>query len=95
MRDEALAWRPRPQAAVHHPFLDERSRRRLAAPTEHVKFGLDTEFRADRAYANWFWGFTPSCVTAMLKTVGFEVLEMHPYRHAVCLVCAAPGHVAG
>ncbi len=76
-----------PQLAVYYPFLDTRFHRRLVRRIDHARAGLDTAFRRDWVYANWFWGLTPSCVQAMLRTVGFEVQEVHTWRRAVCVVC--------
>jgi len=76
-----------PQLAVYYPFLDARFHRRLLRRIDHARVGLDTAFRRDWPYANWFWGLTPSCVQAMLRTVGFEVQEVHTWRGAVCIVC--------
>jgi SAM-dependent methyltransferase len=77
-----------PQVAVYYPFLDARFHRTLVRRTDHTKFGLDTAFRHDWRYANWFWGLTPSCVRAMLATTGFDTLEVYTWRSAVCIVCA-------
>lgn len=76
-----------PQAAVFLPFLDAASRRALTFTTPHAKIGLDTGFAPDQRYENWFWGFSPSCVAAMVRAAAFDVLETYPYRRAVCLVC--------
>ncbi len=75
-----------PQTAVYYPFLDARARGRMTYRTPHLKVGLDTAMRDDWLYANWFWGLTPSCVQAMLRTAGFEPFEVHHFRHAVCVV---------
>jgi len=77
-----------PQLALYYPFLDARFHRKLVPRIDWVKFGLDTTFRHDWYYANWFWGLTPSCAQAMLRTVGFEVQEVHNWRRALCVVCA-------
>jgi len=76
-----------PQLAVYYPLLDARFHRKLVRRIAGVKFGLDTAFRHDWYYANWFWGFTPSCIRAMLATVGFETLEVYTWRRAACFVC--------
>ena len=77
-----------PQVAVYYPFLDARFHGMLVGHLDHPRFGLDTTFRHDWPYANWFWGLTPSCVRAMLATTGFETLEVYTWRSAVCIVCA-------
>jgi SAM-dependent methyltransferase len=87
----AIPERAVPQAAVFLPYLDAAGRRALNYATPDAKVGLDTEFVPDWGYANWFWGFTPSCVVAMVRTTGFEVLEEHVYPQAVCVVCRPAG----
>jgi SAM-dependent methyltransferase len=77
----------RPQVAVFLPFLDAASRRALSYRGPGVKIGLDTPYDPTGSYANFFWGFSPSCIDAMLRTAGFDVLETHPYRYAVTFVC--------
>lgn len=76
-----------PQTAVYLPHLDAHARAALRHPTNGVKIGIDTAFDAEGGYANWFWGFAPSCVESMVRTAGFEVRERYGYRHALCLVC--------
>lgn len=82
-----------PQAAVFLPFLDQRSRARLAARGTARRIGLDTEFDPGVDYSNWFWLLTPSCIEAMLGLVGFEVEERHVFRRAACFVCAVSAEV--
>lgn len=82
-----IAEQVAPQSAVFLPYLDERARRALQYATHGVKIGMDTPFDPQASYANWFWGFAPSCVEAMARTAGFEVLERYRYRRALCLVC--------
>ncbi|MFN8542899.1 MAG: class I SAM-dependent methyltransferase [Candidatus Binatia bacterium] len=76
-----------PQAAVFYPLLGAAARRRLSYVTPWRKIGLDSAFDADAGYANWFWGFTPSCLVAMAKVAGFTVVDCHRWRHATVLVC--------
>jgi SAM-dependent methyltransferase len=75
-----------PNTAVFLPFLPDAARRRLAYRTRYAKVGLDTPVDVAASYANWFWGFSPSVVEAMCRTVGFGTVERHEYRHAVCFV---------
>jgi hypothetical protein len=81
--------REAPQAAVFVPFLDAATRARLTGTIPGRKIGLDTEFESATDYANWFWLFTPSCVEAMLRLVGFDVVERHVFGRAACFVCTA------
>jgi len=82
-----IAEQESPQAAVFLPFLERREAKALSFSPEGVKVGVDTAFSRDQPYANWFWGFSPSAVGAMLRAVGFEVREQHDFRRAVCFVC--------
>ena len=81
----------RPQAAIYYPHLPDRARGVLTyrTPPGYDKIGLDTEYRAEWDYANYFWGLTPSCVEALVTTAGFRVVERHRWRHALCVVCRA------
>jgi SAM-dependent methyltransferase len=76
-----------PQSAVFFPHLAARARGALRYATGDVKIGLDTAYDGEAGYANWFWGFTPSCVDAMVRVAGFEVRQRFAYRRALCLVC--------
>ncbi len=76
------------QAAFFLPWMDASSRERLSYPTGNAKRGLDTEFRPEKGYGNWFWAFTPSCVRAMARFAGFGELEFHHWGRLVCLVAA-------
>jgi SAM-dependent methyltransferase len=77
-----------PHGAIYYPFLDERARRALTYRTPHPKIGLDTDYRPEWDYSNFFWGLTPSCIDAMLQTVGFRVVERFKWRHSLCVVCS-------
>jgi hypothetical protein len=37
--------------------------------------GITTPFEPAQGYSNWFWGMSPSCVTALLETAGFRVVH--------------------
>jgi hypothetical protein len=77
-----------PQGAVFFPFLDDRGRQRYNYPTpDRAKVGLDREFVPEWGYANYYWGFTPSCAVAMLKLAGFRVAERFLWRRGACFLC--------
>jgi hypothetical protein len=76
----------RPQTAIFLPYLDERSRHAVRFGSA-LKIGLHTPYDPAESYANWFWGFAPSCVEAMTRAADFEITERYPHRHAICLVC--------
>lgn len=78
-----------PHGAIYYPYLDTTARRALGyhTPPTHPKIGLDTEFRPEEGYSNYFWGLSPSCLEAMVRTAGFRVEERYRWRRAACLVC--------
>jgi SAM-dependent methyltransferase len=70
------------QACLYYPEHSEAARREwLNTFGEEGRrcLGLSAPFdrSAGMAYANFWFGFSPSAVTAMLRTAGFEVLDRH------------------
>jgi len=67
------------QGCVFYPGLSERQRAPYAAVAPPNAIGLTTPFdpTPERAYANYWWGITPSALRAMVATIGFEVVEAH------------------
>lgn len=63
-------------ACVFYPALGKRERRALSGVTGGPAVGLTTPFDRAQGYGNWFWGITPSALDGMLRTTGFEPLEM-------------------
>ncbi|MCW5891247.1 MAG: methyltransferase domain-containing protein [bacterium] len=83
-----ISERRAPQGAVFFPFLDDRGRRFYNYSTPgRAKVGLDREFVPEWGYANYYWGFTPSCAIAMLRLAGFRVLEQFLWRRGACFLC--------
>ena len=82
---------PIAQTAIFLPLLDDAARQRLGYTTPHVKRGVDTPFAPEKGYGNWFWGFAPSCVRAMLGIAGFDIVESHEAARAVFAVCRPRG----
>jgi SAM-dependent methyltransferase len=81
-----------PQSAILLPFLDDETRRRHAFPRQRGrKIGLDSDFEADKGYANWFWLPTPSCVVAMARLAGFAVEACHVHRRVTTVVARPDG----
>jgi SAM-dependent methyltransferase len=80
-----------PQGAIYYPHLSPEARRVLTyrTPPEYQKTGLDTEYRPDWDYSNYFWGLSPSAVEALLQSAGFTVVERYRWRRALCVVCRA------
>jgi len=65
--------------AVFFPGLGESERRaydRAFTATSGIRtprLGLTTPFDHEQHYGNWWWGLTPSAISAMLEHAGFEV----------------------
>jgi SAM-dependent methyltransferase len=77
-----------PQSAVFLPFLDPAVRARLAGVIVGPRRnGLDTAFDPLADYASWFWLLSPSGIEAMLRLVGFDLVERHVFEHDACFVC--------
>jgi Methyltransferase domain len=64
-----------PGAALFYPALDAAARKRFAARGVGGRTGLDTPFDPAAAYANWFWGLTPSALRGLLDVAGFDVVD--------------------
>ena len=86
--------RDAPQSAIFLPFLDHAAREALAYRTPHAKVGLDSDFDPDRGYGNWFWAMTPSCVQALVRSAGFEIVEAYPFLRVLTLVCRPAAEVS-
>ncbi len=80
-----------PHAAVFYPMLDAKSRRawNLSSLGLGRQVGISDAFQPEAGYGNWFWGMSPSCVTAMLAAAGFRVREQAEEGFAQTFVCEA------
>jgi len=67
------------QAAVYYPQLSEKDRRVWDASRCYggTRWAINIPYDPAVGYSNWFWGMTPSCITAMVETAGFRVDEVH------------------
>jgi hypothetical protein len=76
-------------AAIYYPYLSDRDRRLWGRPRPGVsaKIGITEPFDPDRGYGNFFWGFTPSCLVALLQTAGFRVDHRAHECFAKTVVC--------
>lgn len=79
-----------PNAAVYFPLLSPRDRRLwdLASLGVDRQVGITAGFEPAEGYGNWFWGLTPSCLTALLETAGFRVEHRAPEPFAQTYVCS-------
>ena len=78
-----------PQACVYYPHLDTAARAALARayPNRGAGvIGVGTAFDETpmKGHANFWWGITPSALEAMVRSAGFEVVEVwrnhaHPW----------------
>lgn len=71
--------------AVFYPYLDE-GQRRFWNQGEGA-LGVSTPYDAPQGYANWFWGFSASCLESMLRCAGFRVVERYGKGFLSCMVC--------
>jgi SAM-dependent methyltransferase len=80
-----------PNAAVYFPMLDDRGRALWNLKPLGVTYqaGISNEFRPAEGYGNWFWGLTPSCLEALLRTAGFRVEWRGTEAFAQTVVCSA------
>lgn len=78
-------------AAVYFPLLSDRSRSlwRLDRLGLAQQVGITDEFDPGEGYGNWFWGLSPSCLIALLRTAGFEVLHRFTEPFAQTVICRA------
>jgi SAM-dependent methyltransferase len=77
-------------AAVYFPMLDRPQRRlwELGRLGVSHQVGISGEgFDPAAGYGNWFWGLTPSCLTSLLRTAGFEVDWRFEEPFAQTLIC--------
>lgn len=76
-------------ADVYFPMLRSEDRRLwgLRSPGVDRQVGIACGFETDRGHGNWFWGLTPVCLEALLKTAGFLVEHRAPEAFGQILVC--------
>lgn len=65
-----------PGACVFYPALDERARAAYRRAPGGRALGVTEAFDASQGYGNWFWGITPSALSAMLDVAGFDVTDL-------------------
>lgn len=79
-------------AAVYYPYLSE-SQRKIWNIHQGSQLGISEPFDPSQGYGNWIWGFSSSCLEAMIKSSGFSILEKHYgkfYSYIVCKLSQAP-----
>ncbi len=79
--------------AVYWPHLPASERRMWQMPGLDCQMAISGPFDAADGYGNWFWGLTPSCVSGLLETAGFEVTyrAWEPFAHTfICRAVRAP-----
>ncbi len=78
-----------PGVAVYWPMLDERARKRwnLRSLGLDAQVGITGAFDPGQGYGNWFWGMTPSCLVALVRTAGFDVVRRETEAFAQTLIC--------
>lgn len=73
--------------AVFYPYLDA-GQRRIWNLGEGA-LGISTPYDPGQGYANWFWGFSYSCLESMLQCAGFRIIERYGLGYLSCVVCEA------
>ncbi|MCW3091604.1 MAG: hypothetical protein JWP81_2673 [Ferruginibacter sp.] len=78
-----------PNAAVFYPMLKPKDRQlwNLKSLGLMKQVGITEGFESDQGYGNWFWGLTPSCITSLLETAGFEVEKRFTEPFAQTFIC--------
>jgi 2-polyprenyl-3-methyl-5-hydroxy-6-metoxy-1,4-benzoquinol methylase len=78
-----------PNAAVFYPQLTPAARELWSLSSLGIacQFGIQTEFRPEEGYGNWFWGLTPTCLRSLVATAGFKVVRRFPEPFAQTLIC--------
>jgi SAM-dependent methyltransferase len=71
--------------AVFYPFLNKTQRKIYNLGVEQR--GITDPYNPESGYANWFWGFSPSCVESMLKCTGFEIKKRYLRPFQAFFVC--------
>lgn len=78
-----------PNAAVFYPMLKPQDRElyNLKSLGLMKQVGITDGFEADQGYGNWFWGLTPSCITSLLETAGFQIEFKFTEPFAQTFIC--------
>jgi hypothetical protein len=79
-----------PNAAIYFPMLKPNDRKlwNLSSLGVLNQVGITNAFVPEEGYGNWFWGLTPSCLTALLETAGFKVEWKFNEAFAQTYICA-------
>lgn len=77
--------------AVYWPYLPDRQRRLWSHHRLGVggQIGITSPFEPEAGYGNWFWGLTPSAVSALLETAGFRPVYRATEPWAQTFICEA------
>jgi hypothetical protein len=78
-----------PNAAVFYPMLKPEDRHlwNLKSLGLMKQVGITDAFESDQGYGNWFWGLTPSCITSLLETAGFQIEHHFTEPFAQTFIC--------
>jgi SAM-dependent methyltransferase len=76
-------------AAIYYPMLPARDRRLwdLSSLGVRGQVGINDAFAPTQGYANFFWGFTPSCLESLLQTAGFSIEQRAHEPFAQTVIC--------
>ncbi len=73
-------------AAVYYPYLSE-SQRKIWELHQGSQLAITEPFDPSQGYGNWIWGFSSSCLEAMIRSAGFSILERHYGKFYSFVVC--------
>lgn len=80
-----------PNAAVFYPMLKPSHRKLWNLKNLGLlrQEGITEDFNPSKGYGNWFWGLTPSCLTSMLETGGFQIEYRFDEPFSQTFICKA------
>lgn len=80
-----------PNVAVYYPMLRPEARQLWGLKSLGLdrQVGISDGFEPEAGYGNWFWGMTPSCVSSLLESAGFNVEYRATEAFAQTFICRA------
>lgn len=72
--------------AVFYPHLSE-SQRKIWDIHQGGQLAISEPFDPKQGYGNWIWGFSSTCLEAMVRSSGFRIIERHYDKFYSIVVC--------
>lgn len=73
--------------AIFYPYLNKKQRNLWKL--NGIQKGIKEPCETNNKYANWFWGFSPTCVESMLKYSQFNIEKRYIRPFQAFYVCKA------